>query len=47
MEFPEELDYEGNVVENSFTRRLYRVLNLPTADLAHSKEKYNLEYKLN
>lgn len=46
MEFPGELDYVGNVIENNFTRRLYRVLNLPTADLTHNKEKFNLDYKL-
>ena len=39
MEFPEEEDFNGLDVENGILRRLYRVLNLPTSDFLHYKDK--------
>ena len=32
LEFPDEEDFDGQDVENSYLRRLYRILNLPTGD---------------
>ena len=41
MALPDEHDIEGLDVENSYLRRLYRILNMPTSDLAFSKDKLN------
>ena len=45
MEFPEERDSNGLDVENGVLRRLYRVLNLPTSDFLHYKDKTKNETK--
>ena len=36
-DYPSKLDVNGFKVENSYLRRLHRVLNLPTTDLLHYK----------
>ena len=41
MEFSTEPDINGIDVENRYLKRLHRVLNMPTSDLAHSKDKLN------
>jgi len=41
MEFNDEDDINSMPVENSFLKRLHRILNMPTGDLANSKDKYN------
>ena len=37
-EFLNEKDFNGNVVENSYLRRIYRILLIPTADWIDSKD---------
>ena len=37
MNLEMEEDFNGADVENSYLRRLYRVLYLPTTDLMHNK----------
>lgn len=39
MEFEMEEDFNGTDIENSYLRRLYRVLYLPTSDFMASKAK--------
>lgn len=39
MEFPVQEDIQGLDTEHYQLRRLYRVLNLPTGDLRHNREK--------
>ena len=46
MEFEEEDDINGKDVEHSYLRRLYRILNMPTGDLSHFKDKYNRQKQL-
>ena len=45
MEFEDEVDINGEDNESSFIRRLYRILNMPTGDLAHNKDKLNKSKK--
>lgn len=40
-EIEEEEDINGQDIESNFSRRLYRILNTPTGDLAHFKDKIN------
>lgn len=43
MEFEDEDDINGEDRECSKIRRLYRILNIPTADLANFKDKHNVK----
>lgn len=45
MEFEEEDDINGEDKESSMVRRLYRILNMPTGDLANFKDKENIAGK--
>ena len=46
MEFEEQDDINGKDVEHSYLRRMYRILNMPTGDLSHFKDKYSREKQL-
>ena len=45
MEFEDDEDINGEDKESSFVRRLYRILNMPTGDLANFKDKDNITGK--
>lgn len=45
MEFEEEDDINGGGKESAAVRRLYRILNMPTAELANFKDKHNVKDK--
>jgi len=40
LDLEDEEDINGQDIESSYSRRLYRILNMPTGDLAHFKDKF-------
>ena len=44
MDFQAEEDIQGQDTENTYLRRLYRVLSLPTGDLRHFKSNEKKEH---